>query len=208
MKERREPCVTDSGTRVSGSSSSRPRRRSPAFSPRLRGLRQNREHQRDPRSLANRLTPFSPRRSHRKGLAVDHGSSAEVLGDMPSSQAGRACPRVSYSTSELRRSFQGRWLGSRRCGEGWPREDRTPVETRRRCASYPATVSMVECPPSGVDASYGPKLPQEPNQRGWEALRSSALGSPDKNCSDDPIWGRVEMSAHRRVSRRAWGWKL
>jgi len=34
-------------------------------------------------TLATRLTPFSPRRSHRKGLAVDHGGSAEVLGATP-----------------------------------------------------------------------------------------------------------------------------
>jgi len=31
------------------------------------------------------LIPFSPRRSHRKGLAVDHGGSAEVLGVTPES---------------------------------------------------------------------------------------------------------------------------
>ena len=70
-----------------------------------------------------------------------------------SSQAGRACPMVSYSTSELWRGFLGKWLGSKRCGEGKAREDRTPAETRRRCASCPATVSAVECPPSGADAS-------------------------------------------------------
>jgi len=70
-----------------------------------------------------------------------------------SSQAGRAWPRVSYGTIELRRSFLGRWLGLKRCGKSWPREDRTSAETRRRCASCPATVIVVECPPSGTDAS-------------------------------------------------------
>ena len=100
-----------------------------------------------------------------------------------SPQASRACSRVSYSTSELQWSFLGRWLGLKRCGKGWPREDRTPTETRRRCASCSATVSAVECPPSGADASQGPKLPLEPNQRRWEALRSSALGSLEKTIS-------------------------
>ena len=69
-----------------------------------------------------------------------------------STQAGRVRPRVSYSTRELRRSFLGRWLGSIRCGTSWPREDRTPAETRRRCASCPATVSAVERPPSDANA--------------------------------------------------------
>ena len=59
------------------------RRRSPVISPRRRGLRPNRGHQRDPQTLANRLTPFSPWRSHRKGLVVDHGGSAEMLDDTP-----------------------------------------------------------------------------------------------------------------------------
>ena len=53
-------CVTDSESRVSGSSSSRPRRHSPAISPRRRGLRPNQGHQRDPQTFANRLTPFFP----------------------------------------------------------------------------------------------------------------------------------------------------
>jgi len=70
-----------------------------------------------------------------------------------SSQASRVSPRVSFSTSELWRSFLGKWLGLKRCGEGWPREDRAPAKTRRRCASCPATVSVVECPPSGADDS-------------------------------------------------------
>jgi len=70
-----------------------------------------------------------------------------------SPQAGRVRPRVSYSTSELRRSFLGKRLGLKRCGKGWPREDRTPAETRWRCASRTATVTVVECSPSGADAS-------------------------------------------------------
>jgi len=53
-------CVIDSGYRVSGSSSSRPRRLSPVISPLRRGLRPNQGYQRDPQTLANRLTPFSP----------------------------------------------------------------------------------------------------------------------------------------------------
>jgi len=68
-----------------------------------------------------------------------------------SSEAGRARPMVSYSTSELRRSFLGRRLGLKWCGMSWPRESRTPAETRRRCASCPATVSAVERPPSGAN---------------------------------------------------------
>jgi len=69
-----------------------------------------------------------------------------------SSQAGRARPRVSYSTRGLRRSFVGRRLGLKRCRTSWPRERPTPAETRRRCASCPATVSVVERPPSGAIA--------------------------------------------------------
>jgi len=61
-----------------------------------------------------------------------------------SPQAGRAWPRISYSTSGLRRSFLGKRLGLRRGGRSWPRESLTPAETRRRCASCPATVSAVE----------------------------------------------------------------
>jgi len=68
-----------------------------------------------------------------------------------SSQAGRVRPRVSYSTSELRRNFLGRWLGLKRCGMSWPRESRTPTETRRRCASCPTTVSAVERPLSDAN---------------------------------------------------------
>jgi len=69
-----------------------------------------------------------------------------------SSQAGRAQPRVSYSTSGLRRSFLGRRLGLKRSRTSWPQERPTPAETRRRCASCPATVSAVERPPSGANA--------------------------------------------------------
>jgi len=52
--------VTNSGSRMSGSSSSRPRRLSPAISPQRWGLRATHGHQRDPQTLANRLTPFFP----------------------------------------------------------------------------------------------------------------------------------------------------
>jgi len=97
-----------------------------------------------------------------------------------SSQAGRARPRVSYSTSGLRQSFLGRRLGLRRCGLSWPRESPTPAETRRRCTSCPATVSAVERPPSGTNVRWGPKLPLGTNPRRWEAPRSSALSSPEK----------------------------
>jgi len=69
-----------------------------------------------------------------------------------SSQAGRARPRVSYSTSGLWRSFLGRRLGLKRSGTSWPRERPTPAETRRRCASCSATVSAVERPPCGANA--------------------------------------------------------
>jgi len=75
--------VADSGSHPSGSSSSRPRRSSPAISPRRRGLRPNPGHQRDPRTLTTRLTPLLPRRSHRKGLTVGNGGSAEVPGVTP-----------------------------------------------------------------------------------------------------------------------------
>jgi len=68
-----------------------------------------------------------------------------------SSLAGTAWPRVSYNSSELRRSFLCRWLGLKWCGMSWPREGRTPAETQRRCASCPATVSVVEHPPSGAN---------------------------------------------------------
>jgi len=108
-------------------------------------------HQHDPQTLANRVTPFSPRRSHRKGLAVDHGARRRCSALRRSSQAGRARPRVSYSTSGLRRIFLGRRLGLKWYGMSWPRESRTPAETRRRCASCPATVSAVERPPSGAN---------------------------------------------------------
>jgi len=69
-----------------------------------------------------------------------------------SPQAGRAWPRVSYSTSGLWRSFLGRRRGLRWGGRSWPRESLTPAETRRRCASCPATVGAVERPPSGTNA--------------------------------------------------------
>ena len=95
--------------------------------------------------------PLSTRRSHRKWLAVDHGGSRRCSALRRSSQAGRARPRVSYSTSELWRSFLGRWLGLKRCGMSWPRESRTPTETRRCCALCLATVSAVERPPSGAN---------------------------------------------------------
>ena len=74
---------SDSGPRLSGSSPPRPRRLSPAICPRQRGLRPNQGHHCDPQTLATRLIPFSPWRSHWKRLAVDHGGSAEVLGVTP-----------------------------------------------------------------------------------------------------------------------------
>jgi len=107
-----------------------------------------------------------------------------------SSQAGRAQPRVSYSTSGLQRSILGRRLGLKWCGKSWPREGQTPAETRWRCASCPATVTAVERLPSGANACYGPKLPLGPNKRTREALRSSALSSPEKKVTATRFGGK------------------
>jgi len=41
--------------------------------------------------------------------------------------------------------------------------------------------------------------------RGSKELSIGLVGGND---SGDTIWGRLEMLAHRRVSRWAWGWKL
>ena len=82
------------------------------------------------------------------GGATGNGSPS-IMAARRSPQAGRARPRVSYSTSGLRQSFLGRRLGLRRGGRSWPRESLTPAETRRRCASCPAPV---ERPPSGANA--------------------------------------------------------
>ena len=142
---------TDSGPRMSGSSSSPPRRLSPAISPRRRGLRPNPGHQRDPQTLATRLTPFSHGGATGRGSPSIMAARRRFSALRRSSQAGRARPRVSYSTSELRRSFLGRRLVLKRRGMGWPRESPTPAETRRRCASCPATVSAVERSPSGAN---------------------------------------------------------
>ena len=144
-------CVIDSGSRLSDLSSSRPRRLSPAISPRWRGLRPNQGHQRDPQTFANRLTPFPHGGATERGLPSTMATRRRCSALRRRSQAGRARPRVSYSTSELRRNFLGRWLGLKRCGTSWPREGRTPAETRRRCASCPTTVSAVERPSSGAN---------------------------------------------------------
>ena len=144
--------VTDSGPHASGSSSSRPRRRSLAISLRRRGIRPNQGHRRDPQSFANRLTPFSLRGATGRGSPSIMAARRRCSALRQSSQAGRARPRVFYSTSGLRRSFLGRRLGLKRRAMSRPRESPTPAETRRRCASCPATVSAVERPPSGANA--------------------------------------------------------
>ena len=95
--------------------------------------------------------PFPHGGATGKGLPSTMAARRRCSALRRSSQAGRAWPRVSYSTSELRRSSLGRWLGLKRCGMSWPRESRTPAETRRRCASCPTTVSVVERPLSGAN---------------------------------------------------------
>jgi hypothetical protein len=107
-----------------------------------------------------------------------------------SPQAGRAQPKAFYSTSGLRRSFLGTQLGLDPRGTRWPREHPSPAETRRRCAPCPATESLVERPPSGAKACYGPKLPLGPNQRRREASQSSALSSPEKTVTATRFGGR------------------
>ena len=133
-----------------------------------------------PRPLRTGWAPFPHGRATGKGLPSTMAARRKCSALRRSSQAGRAWPRVSYSTSELRRNYLGRWLGLQWCGTNWPREGRTPAETRRRCASCPATVSAVERPASGASTRYGPKLALEPNQRRRDASRSSALSSPEK----------------------------
>jgi len=104
-----------------------------------------------PRPLRTDWPPFPRGGATGNGLPSTMAARRRCSALRRSSQAGRARPRVSYSTSGLRRSFLGRRLGLRRCGMSWPRESPTPAETRRRCASCPATVSAVECPPSGAN---------------------------------------------------------
>jgi len=102
-----------------------------------------------PRPLRTDWPPFPHGGATGKGLPSTMAGRRRCSAVRQSSQAGRAWPRVSYSTSELWRSFLGSWLGLKRCGTSWPRESRTPPETRRCCTSCPATVSAVERPPSG-----------------------------------------------------------
>jgi len=104
-----------------------------------------------PRPLRNDWPPFPHGGATENGLPSTMAARRRCSALRRSSQAGRARSRVSYSTSELRWSFLGRWLVLKRCGMSWPREGRTPAETRRRCASCPTTVSAVEHPPSGAN---------------------------------------------------------
>jgi len=104
-----------------------------------------------PRPLRTDWPPFPHGGATGNGLLSTMAARQRCSALRRSSQAGRARPRVSYSTSELRRSFLGRWLRLKRCEMSWPRESRTPAETRRRYASCPATVSAVERPPSGAN---------------------------------------------------------
>jgi len=104
-----------------------------------------------PRPLRTDWPPFPRGGATRNGFPSTMAARRRCSALRRSSQAGRARPRVSYSTSGLRRSFLGSRHGLRRCGLSWPRESQTPVETRRRCASCPATVSAVERPPSGAN---------------------------------------------------------
>jgi len=105
-----------------------------------------------PRPLRTGWSPFPHGGATEKGLSSTMAARRRCSALRRSSQASRAWPRVSYSTSELRRSFLGRWLGLKRCGTSWPREGRAPAETRRRCASCPATVRAVERPPRDANA--------------------------------------------------------
>jgi len=104
-----------------------------------------------PRPLRTDWPPFPHVEATENGLPSTMAARRRCSALRRSSQASRARPRVSYSTIELRRSFLVRWLGLKRCGMSWPRESRTPAETRRHCASCPATVSAVERPPSGAN---------------------------------------------------------
>jgi len=104
-----------------------------------------------PRPLRTDWPPFPHGAATGNGLTSTMASRRRCSALCRSSQAGRARPRVSYSTSELRRSFLGRWLGLKRRGMSWPRESPTPAETQRRCTSCPGTVSAVERPPSGAN---------------------------------------------------------
>jgi len=85
-----------------------------------------------PRPLRTEWTPFPHGGATGNGLPSTMAARRRCSALRRSSQAGKARPRVSYSTTELRRSFLGRWLGLKRCGMSWPRESRTPAETRRR----------------------------------------------------------------------------
>jgi len=104
-----------------------------------------------PRPLGTEWPSFPHGGATGRGLPSTMAARRRCSAIRRSSQAGRAWSRVSYNTSELQRSFLGRWLGLKRCGTSWPREGRTPAETRRRCASCAATVSAVERPPSGTN---------------------------------------------------------
>ena len=119
---------------------------------RRRGLRPNQGHQRDPQTLTTRLTPFSPRRSHRKGSPSTMAARRRCSALRRSPQAGRARPKTFYSTSRLRRSFLVTRLGLDPRGTRWPREHPSPAEARRRCAPCPVTENLVERPPSGAKA--------------------------------------------------------
>jgi len=104
------------------------------------------------RPLRTGWPPFPHGGATGRGLPSNLAARRRCSALRRSSQAGRARPSVSYSTSGLWWSFLGRRLGLKRCGMSWPREGPTPAETRRRCASCPATVTMVERPPSGTNA--------------------------------------------------------
>jgi len=104
-----------------------------------------------PRPLRTDWPPFPRGGATGNGLPSTMAARRRCSALRRSSQAGRAWPRVSYSTSELRRSFLGRWLGLKRRGMSWPRESPTSAETRRRSAPCPVTVSAVEHPPSGAN---------------------------------------------------------
>jgi len=103
------------------------------------------------RPLRTDWPPFPHGGATGKGLPPTMTARRRCSALRRSSQAGRARPRVSYSTSELRRSSLCRWLALKRCGMSWPRESRTLAEIRRRCASCPAMVSAVERPLSGAN---------------------------------------------------------
>jgi len=105
-----------------------------------------------PRPLRLDWSPFSHGGATGRGSPSIMAARRRCSALRRSPQAGRAWPRVSYSTSRLRRSFLGKRLGLKRRGTRWPRERPSPAETRRRCASCPATVSAVERPPSGANA--------------------------------------------------------